>query len=139
MEDWIGIIFAVGYIVFSVWNSTKKKEEEVPLPTTQADWEEENPDQEVVWEEEMQEIPSPAQMVEPLPQQKAHSLNDLITSLGHAPRAEKVKQTFIKATKEKKQPAQEKRAGNPIGCRLRSTQEARRAFIYSEIFKRKYN
>ncbi len=138
MEDWIGIIFAVGYIVFSVWNSTKKKEEEVPLPTTQADWEEENPDQEVVWEEEMQEIPSPAQMVEPAPQQKAHSLNDLITSLGHAPRAEKVKQTVIKATKEKK-PALEKRAGNPIGCRLHSTQEARRAFIYSEIFKRKYN
>ena len=142
MEDWIGILFAVGFIIFKVWDGIKGDQNEAtPATTPQADWEDKpfNPE-EPEWMDEMPETTHPVQGEEQ--PQKVRSLNDLLASLGQTARTEKVKRATVKATEATKSVASEpmttKQSGIPIGKNLRSPQEARRAFIYSEIFKKKY-
>lgn len=144
MEDLIGILVAVGFIVFKIWTGTKgETEEAAPATTPQTDWEEEpfNPE-EAEWTDETPEAMRPVQ-VEEQPR-KVRSLSDLLASLNQAPRSEEVKRVVPKPVAEApkpvvQQPATTKQPSHPIGQCLQSPQEARRAFIYSEIFKRKYN
>lgn len=145
MEDLIGILFAVGLIVFKIWTGTKgETKEAAPTTTSQTDWEEEpfNPE-EAEWTDETPEAMRPVQ-VEEQPR-KVRSLSDLLASLNQAPRPEKVKRVAPKPVTEApkpvvQQPATPKqRPSRSIGQRLQSSQEARRAFIYSEILKKKYN
>ena len=143
MEDLIAILFAVGVIVFKIWNGMKGETvEAAPTTTSETDWEEEpfNPE-EVEWVGEEPATMRPIQAEEQ--PQKVRSLNDLLASLNQAPRAEKVKRHTPQMAKSPKpaapQPIKAKQnTSRPIGQRLQSAQEARRAFIYSEIFKRKY-
>lgn len=137
MEDLIGILVAVGIIVFKIWTGMKgETEEAAPTTTSQTDWEEEpfNPE-EAEWTDETPETMRPIQ-VEEQPR-KVRSLSDLLASLNQAPRPEKVKHVVPKPVAP--QPVTTKHSSHSIGQRLQSPQEARRAFIYSEIFKKKYN
>lgn len=144
MEDLIGILVAVGIIVFKIWTGMKgETEEAAPATTPQTDWEEEpfNPE-EAEWTDETPETMRPIQ-VEEQPR-KVRSLSDLLASLNQAPRPEKVKHVVPKPVTEApkpvvQQPVTAKQSNHSIGQRLQSSQEARRAFIYSEIFKKKYN
>lgn len=144
MEDLIGILFAVGFIVFKIWTGMKgETEEAAPTTTSQTDWEEEKPfdPEEVEWMDETTPTMRPVQAEEQ--PQKARSLSELLASLGQAPRTEKVKRVVPKPVAEAPkpvvpQPTANKHMKNSIGQRLQSPQEVRRAFIYSEIFKRKY-
>lgn len=142
MEDLIGILFAVGFIIFNVWNGTKKEQKEaVPTTIPHTDNEEEpyNPE-EVEWMDETSPTMHPTQTEEQ--SQKVYSLNDLLTSLQQTPRTEKPKLATTKTSQTTKsvtpQPMTKKRPSKSIGQHLHSSQEIRRAFIYSEIFKRKY-
>ncbi len=143
MEDLIGILFAVGFIVFKIWTGMKgETEEAAPTTTSQTDWEEEKPfnPEEVEWMDETTPTMRPVQAEEQ--PQKARSLSELLASLGQTPRTEKVKRTAVKPVKADRpialQPTTTKHSDQSIGRRLQSPQEVRRAFIYSEIFKRKY-
>lgn len=144
MEDLIGILVAVGIIVFKIWTGMKgETEEAAPTTTSQTDWEEEpfNPE-EAEWMDETPETMRPIQ-VEEQPR-KVRSLSDLLASLNQTPRPEKVKHVVPKPVAEvpkpvAPQPVTTKHPSHSIGQRLQSPQEARRAFIYSEIFKKKYN
>lgn len=145
MEDLIGILVAVGIIVFKIWTGMKgETKEAVPTTTSQTDWEEDpfNPE-EAEWTDETPEVMRPIQ-VEEQPR-KVRSLSDLLASLNQTPRPEKVKHVVPKPVTEvpkpvAQQPATPKlRPSHSIGQRLQSSQEARRAFIYSEIFRKKYN
>lgn len=144
MEDLIGILVAVGIIVFKIWTGMKgETEEAAPTTTSQTDWEEEpfNPE-EAEWTDETPETMRPIQ-VEEQPR-KVRSLSDLLASLNQAPRPEKVKRVVPKPVAEAPkpvapQPVTTKHPSHSIGQHLQSPQEARRAFIYSEIFKKKYN
>ena len=144
MEDLIGILVAVGIIVFKIWTGMKgETEEAAPTTTSQTDWEEEpfNPE-EAEWTDETPETMRPIQ-VEEQPR-KVRSLSDLLASLNQAPRPEKVKRVVPKPVAEAPkpvapQPVTTKHPSHSIGQRLQSSQEARRAFIYSEIFRKKYN
>lgn len=144
MEDLIGILVAVGIIVFKIWTGMKgETEEAAPTTTSQTDWEEEpfNPE-EAEWTDETPETMRPIQ-VEEQPR-KVRSLSDLLASLNQTPRPEKVKHVVPKPVAEAPkpvapQPVTTKHSSHSIGQRLQSPQEARRAFIYSEIFKKKYN
>ncbi len=144
MEDLIGILVAVGIIIFKIWTGTKVEAKgATPTTTSQTEWEEEsfNPE-EVEQTDETPETMRPIQIEEQ--PRKARSLSDLLASLNQAPRTEKVKcvapKPVIEAPKPvAQQPAKAKRPSRSIGRNLQSPQEARRAFIYSEIFKQKYN
>lgn len=141
MEDLIGILFAVGFIIFKVWNGMKEgSEEAMPAPVPQTDWEEEDPEQEAEWTEE-----APPATISPMQTQeeakKVRSMDELSDSLRQAPRTERVKPATIKARQTAKPvPTQQPvpRKTDAIGHSLHTAEGARRAFVYSEIFKRKY-
>lgn len=144
MEDLIAILFAVGVIIFKIWTGMKgETKEATPTTSSHTDWEEESVNQEEVeWTDETPEAMRPIQMEEQ--PREARSLSDLLASLNQAPRAEKAKRTMPKPAIEAPKPVAlqsakaKQHASKPIGHELHSPQGARRAFIYSEIFKRKY-
>lgn len=135
MEDWIGILFAVGFIAIKIWSGAKESSDKTAPTTTKPiiDWEDE---EEPYMEEKRTEEPRTMSRVE-----------QMLTMLGQpranqqAPKPKPVapkpiqKPVNIKPIKPIQSPPKKE---SPIARELRSAQGARKAFIYSEIFKRKY-
>lgn len=137
MEDFIGILVAIGFIVFKIWSGTKQSTEEA-FPTTTAEEEPFNPE-EAEWMEEAPMSTQPVQTEET--SRRFNSLNELLASLKQTPRSEETEHVSPKKSETTKPvPIRQStsRQTNAIGHQLHSAQGARRAFIYSEIFKKKY-
>ena len=137
MEDLLTIVFVVIAIVFKVRSSIKKTAEETASSPAEhpIDWEGEYPPYVVVDEEEVVEDT-----------EKKSKIEQMMAMLGKSKDAEQapmpkvmpkpvVNKVVAKPTETRKT---ESRCEHNISRELRSTQGARKAFIYSEIFKRKY-
>ena len=131
MKDLIPILVVVVILILKARNAMKEAQPQTEANTSDPlDWEGEKP----YWEEEEQ----PETTRQPM-----SDVEQILTMLGQPRPAQTV--SAEKSIKEKpaastmdKQPTTP-RKGHSISNGLRSPQEARRAFIYSEIFKRKYN
>lgn len=136
MKDLIPILVVVVILFLKARNAMKEVQPQTEANNSEPlDWEEEKP----YWEEEEQ----PEATRQPM-----NKVGQILTMLGQprpaqtVPAEETVKEKPITHTTNKKtapMPQPTPRKGHSIGNGLHSPQEARRAFIYSEIFKRKYN
>ncbi|MBR3896923.1 MAG: hypothetical protein IKJ42_07945 [Bacteroidaceae bacterium] len=137
MKDLIPILVVVVILILKARNAMKEAQPQTEANTSDPlDWEGEKP----YWEEEEQ----PETTRQPM-----SDVEQILTMLGQprpaqtVPAEKSIKEKPAASTMDKKttlvpQPTTP-RKGHSIGNGLRSPQEARRAFIYSEIFKRKYN
>ena len=132
MEDLLTIILVVIVIVFKVRNSIKKMAEEATSsPAEQpTDWEGEFSPYVVVEEDELVEDTEKKSKIEQMMAMLEKSKNTQ-----QAPMPKVKPKPVAKPTVTRKA---ESRCEHNISRELRSTQGARRAFIYSEIFKKKY-
>ena len=142
MEDLLTIVLVVIAIIVKVRNGMKNTAEEaVPSPAEQpTDWEGEHPPYVLVDEEELVEDTEKKSKIEQM----------MAMAPGLLVRFQK-REKSISGPKVAPKPVINKPATKPIVTRkaeshceyninreLHSTQGARRAFIYSEIFKKKY-
>ncbi len=119
MGDILSILIFAVVMIFSVWSSQKKKTKEVIVKPSRKNDE------------------SLGTLLEKLPCDKKHTLR--FKEPDSAP-------TNLEAVVQKKQPLKGKTNGvtpdiaSPpsAGIRFRTKEDAKRAFIYSEIFNRKY-
>jgi hypothetical protein len=137
MEDLLTIVLVVIAIIVKVRNGMKNTAEEaVPSPAEQpTDWEGEHPPYVLVDEEELVEDT-----------EKKSKIEQMMAMLGkskdtqQAPMPKVAPKPVINkpATKPIVTRKAESHCEHNINRELHSTQGARRAFIYSEIFKKKY-
>lgn len=139
MEDHIYILLAVGFVFFRILTSIKgNKTIDIPTSVDPSDWEGEKPymgeEKENSYLEEEKRADSSEtksrieQMLTMLGKPRTHQPNP-------TPKTIVTKPAMTKSTEISKSTS---RHNNSIGYRLHSAQGARQAFIYSEIFKRKY-
>lgn len=130
MEDWIFTVFFVGYIVFSIWKEfTKGDTDTEPAPVEPTDGENE----EVCMEEEGENDSS----------ETKSKVEQILAMLGkmQTPQPESASKSVMPTPMSVKPSVPSKSASHheaAVNHELHSAQGARKAFIYSEIFKRKY-
>lgn len=117
----IDSLIFIGAIVIIIWKSWKDSSKEtdenfpqIPVPTTtdETATEEGKVEEKSVRNQQLQQILAATKMTGK-------------TKTAESPKKQKY--------------ASPRKQGNPIGRQLRSANGARRAFIYSEVFKNKYN
>ena len=137
MEEGIYVILAIGFMIFKIWTSIKgNKTENTPSPVESTIWEGEEP----YMEEEVSFIEK--ENCTKVPETK-NRIEHMLAMLGK-PRVPQQKPTAKPManqsmnTKVVESPQTIPLPKFSINRELRSAQGARKAFIYSEIFKRKY-
>lgn len=137
MEDLLTVIFVVIAIIIKVRSGIKKTAEETSSsPTEQPiEWEGENPPYVVVEDEEVVEGAEQKSKVEQMMAMLVKPKDTEQKPVAKVAIKPVVNQPVVK-------PIEMRKVGSPsehnISRELRTTQGARKAFIYSEIFKRKY-